>query len=421
MNNLTAILGPAPSAFDYDTGTTRYRKLMQLDPSNVLLIPPPGAPSGTVGLQACEALAGPSYGGYGRAQTLDSLATWVVPLLVLVVNLNYASFQLQKYWNEVTIGLHLFGNPIHAMWALLTKLDVKRRIEIRCQDRLLKIGVAQIDISTYSTLLYALDDFNFSRDFQDHFEQLMGIAASGRKDLQNACRRAAVDFTIARVNNTRRAVFALLGYLAAITANVIRADFSGDVSLHYSHTIALRQLNYWLITAIILSAVVGGLPSEWTAVGILKELESKTGLNLGIRRLQPWNGGNYTWRPEKDISVLISGVGDKHHAFLALLAFASVTIAAFISFAISYFSPTRGVGVRSIVELAYWGCWTANAVAMYMVGHWRARWTATERGWLIIIAKDGVLASFTILFVLSAWNGKSSTWPCLYLSVKLTV
>jgi hypothetical protein len=114
----------------------------------------------------------------------------VVPLLVLVVNLNFASFQLQKYWNEVTIGLHLFGNPIHTMWALLTKLDVKRRIEIRCQDRLLKIGLAQTDISTYSTLLYSLDDFNFSRDFQDHFEQLMGIAASGREDLQNACRGA---------------------------------------------------------------------------------------------------------------------------------------------------------------------------------------------------------------------------------------
>ncbi len=181
-------------------------------------------------------------------------------------------------------------------------------------------------------------------------------------ELKSACRRAAIDLTTARVNNTRRAVFAILGYLAAITANVIRVDFSGNVPLHYSHTIALRELNYWLITAIILSAAVGGLPSEWTSVGILMELQSKTGLDFHIKRLRPWRGENHTWRPEKDLSRTISGVSDQRHLLLAFLSFASITTAASISFIMSYFSPTKGVGVRSIVELTYWGWWFANAI-----------------------------------------------------------
>lgn len=408
MNNLTAIIGPIPSSFNYDAGTARYLLLTELDPNNELLRPPPGAPARTVGFRECELLAGPGYGSYGKANTLDSLATWVIPLLVLVVNLNYAAFKRQKYWNQVTIALHLFGNPIFAMWALLTKLDAKRRIELRCRDHFAQRGLVRTDIGTYSTILYALDDFNFSQNFENDFEQLMMVANSDHDSHKSSCRRAAIVLTTARVKNTRRAVFAILGYLAAVTANIIRADFSGTVALHYSHTIALREMNYWLIAAIILSAAVGGLPSEWTSVDILMELQSKTGLDFGMKRLQPWCGGNHTWRPEKDLSLAISGVADKRHLVLAFLAFSSVTTAAFIAFIMSYFTPTRGVGIRSIVELIYWAWWCANAIVMYLIGHYRVKWTTTQRGWLFIIVKDSVFALFTILFLLSPWNGKSS-------------
>jgi hypothetical protein len=410
LNEIIELIGPAPQSFNYDNGTDRFKKLRELDSNNVLLHSPAGAPAGTVGLEACEILAGPGYGSYGTANTLDSLATWVIPLLILVVNLNYAAFERQIY-NQATIALHLFGNPIHAMWALLTKLDAKRRIELRCRKHFDENGLPQTDIWIYSTILYALDDFDYSQNFENHFQQLMMTANSEYNclegsSLNNPCRRAAIDLTIARVKNTRRAVFAILGYLAAITANIVRADFSGNVPLHYSHTIALREMNYWLITAIILSAAVGGLPSEWTSVGILTELQSKTTLHFGIKRMKPWRGGNHTWRPEKDLSVAISGVADKRHLVLAFLAFSSVTAAALVAFSMSYFTPTRGVGIRSIVELSFWAWWCANAIVMYLIGHHRAQQNLTKRGWLIIIVKDSIFGMFTILFVLSAWNGK---------------
>jgi hypothetical protein len=340
----------------------------------------------------------------------------VVPLLILVVNLNYAAFERQWY-NQVTIALHLFGNPIHAIWALLTKLDAKRRIELRCRDHFAKSRLPQKDIWIYSTILHVLDDFDYSRQFENHFQQLMTIATSEHNSIEGSspnhpCRRAAIDLTIARVKNTRRAVFAILGYLAAITANIIQTDFSGNVSLHFSHTIALREMNYWLITAIILSAAVGGLPSEWTSVGILTDLQSKTTLHFGINRMKPWRGGNHTWRPEKDLSVAISGAADKRHFFLVFLAFSSVTAAAFVAFSMSYFTPTRGVGIRSIVELSFWAWWCANAIVMYLIGHHRAQQNPTKRGWLIIIFKDSIVGLFAILFVLSAWNGKLNS-PCI--------
>lgn len=272
MDNLTSLTGPAPPDFNYDIGTARYQNLTELDPHNILLIPPKGAPPGIVGLNACEKLAGPDYGGYGAGNALDS------PLLVLVGNMNYATFIRHKYWNQIAIALHLHNNPIDAIRSLLTKLDVKRRIESRFRDS----GLATGEIWIYATTLYALDDFGSLQDFPYHFEKLMEIALFGQEDEKNVCERAAIDIILARVGNTRRTVLAILGYLAAITANILRAALSSDIPLHLPHTIAPRVLHYWLITALIVSAALGGPLSEWTAISIPKELESKTELKFGI-------------------------------------------------------------------------------------------------------------------------------------------
>lgn len=408
MEELIQLIGPPPPAFNYNAGTTRYQNLTRIDPRNIYLIPPSGAPNGTVGLKACELLAGPSYGSYGAGNALDSIATWVVPLLILVGNMNYASFDAQKYWkNQITIAMHLLGNPIHAIWSLLVKLDVKRRIEARCRDGLKKVENGKDLVWIYSAILYALDDFNFSSDFEHHFRSLMAIARSHAVEEQEACRRAAIELTVSRVNNTRRALFAILGYVTAIAANIVRADLSGTgkIQIHISHTIALRELNFWLICAIILSARVGGYPSEWKSVGVLLDLQSKLDpAPFRLKPLKPWTGGNYTWRPQKNMSKISSSL-DRKFVVHALLAFASVTSAMAASLILSYNTPTKGIGVRSIVELSYWGWWCFNALITYYIELYGK---PSERKWLYLIAKDGLAAIFMIVFLLSAWAGGSS-------------
>lgn len=407
MEELIRLIGPPPRAFDYDAGATRYQNLSRIDPRNIYLIPPAGAPNGTVGLEACELLAGPSYGSYGIGNTLDSIATWVIPLLILVGNMNYASFDAQKYWkNQITIALHLLGNPIHAIWSLLVKLDVKRRIEARCRDGLQTVENGNDLVWIYSAILYALDDFDFSSGFEHHFRSLMAIARSHAVKDQEACRRAAIELTVSRVNNTRRALFAILGYLTAIVANIIRADLSGTgkIPIHISHTVALRELNFWLICAIILSAKVGGFPSEWKSVGVLVDLQRELDpAPFRLKPLKPWTGGNYTWRPRKNMSK-ISLFPDQRFVVHAFLAFASVTTAMAVSLSLSYNTPTKGIGVRSIVELIYWTWWCCNAVITYYIDQYGK---PSEKRWLFIIAKDGLAAVFMTVFLLSAWLGGS--------------
>lgn len=415
MEELLRLLGPPPTHFNYDRGQSRYQNLTILSPNHPFLVPPPGAPARTVGLEACEALAGPGYGSYGVGNALDAIGTWVVPLLVLVGNINYASFQRQAHWNQLMIALSLLGNPIHAMWALLTKLDVKRRIEGRVR-RKLKRHNNERDVWIYSTILYTLDDFKFSEKFDDHFDILMKIANDpAQKEAAEACHQAAVQLKVSRVNNTRRALLAVLGYLAAITANILRSAFADKIALHISHTIALREVNFWLLCAILLSAKVGGLPSEWNSVGVMMDLQSRlndtpgSNIHFGLERLEPWTGGNYTWRPIKNVSVPFSQLKDSRHRILAFLCFLSVTAAMAMSVTISYNTPTKGFGVRSIVEISFWAWWCVNAIVTYYFDKYYLQQDGLNSHkfwyWITSSAKDALVAIFMLSLLFSAWSG----------------
>lgn len=412
MEELLRLIGPPPTNFNYTSGQSRYQDLTLLSPKNPFLIPPPGAPARTVGLEACEALAGPGYGSYGPGNALDAIGTWVVPLLVLVGNINYASFQRQAYWNQLMVALGLLGNPIHAMWALLTKLDVKRRIEARVWMKLRR----RDNLWIYSTILYTLDDFKFSEKFEQHFDILMDIENDpAQEEAAEACHQAAVQLKVSRVNNTRRAFLALLGYLAAISANILRSVFEDKISLHISHTIALRELYFWLLCIIPLSARVGGLPSEWNSVGVMMDLQSRlnetpgSNINFGLGRLEPWTGGNYTWRPIKNVSVKLSQRKDYRHLILAILCFFSVTAAMAMSLSISYNTPTKGFGVRSIVEVSFWAGWCVNAIITYYFDKYylQQHGLGSHKFWYWITsgAKDAVVAVFMLSLLFSAWSG----------------
>lgn len=412
MDELLRFIGPPPTSFNYNRGRSRYQNLTILSPNHPFLIPPPGAPAHTVGLEACEALAGPGYATYGPGNALDAIGTWVIPLLILVGNINYASFQKLAYWNQPIVALGLLGNPIHAMWALLTKLDVKRRIEARVKGEELN----EHDVWIYSTILYTLDDFNFSEKFDEHFGILMDVATDPAKgEAAEACRQAAVQLKVSRVNNTRRALLAVLGYLAAITANILRAVFADKVSLHISHTVALREVNFWLLCAILLSARVGGLPSEWNSVGVMMDLQSRlngtqgSDVHFGLNRLEPWAGGNYTWRPIKDVSEKLSKTKDSRHRILAFLCFLSVTAAMAMSVAISYNTPTKGFGVRNIVEICFWVWWCVNAIVTYYFDKYYLQQDGPSTHkfsyWITSSAKDAFVTVFMLLLLFSAWGG----------------
>ena len=402
--NLLSLIGPVafPSSFDLSLGRRRYLALKALNPNSAFLIPPPGAPNGTVGLEACYLLAGAGRGAYGRGVVFDCITTWVIPLFLLVGNVNYASFRKEAYWNQVLTAAHFVGNPIDAIWSLLAKLDAGRRIRNRCKDEL-----RHEKGWVYATILVALDDFGFGDRFEDRFQQLKSIALSNKRDAKQACRRAAIDLTAPRVNNTRRALLAVSAYFATVTSAFGRAGFSDNVQMTLPHLIALRELFYWLIPVVVLSAKTGGFPSEWTSLSVLTDLQEKTGLDFSLRRLEPWTGGVYSWRPIKDNSQSISGSRDQRCWALLGLSLLCVTGAAATSFTMSYLTPTRGIGPRGVVELCYTSAWIFNAMVAYIVELPRRRAQSGKKRWLLLVTLlDIPIALSTVLVLFLAFQGK---------------
>jgi hypothetical protein len=135
------------------------------------------------------------------------------------------------------------------------------------------------------------------------------------------------------------------------------------------HTLALRQIYYWLFLAVTLSAAAGGFANQWTSYSILKRFltERREALQEGVhwdddivlRPLEPWSGGNYSWRHHKD------GVSERSASLLFLVVLA-VALPVVSAFSLSWFTPTVGLGDRGILELSFAGLWVFNWALTYV-------------------------------------------------------
>ena len=61
---------------------------------------------------------------------------------------------------------------------------------------------------------------------------------------------------------------------------LIQAKFDESFPYHMPHTLALRQLYYWLFCAIILSAAAGGFADQWSSHAFLDQFMQDRMKNL---------------------------------------------------------------------------------------------------------------------------------------------
>src|SRR5947199_5780059 len=79
--------------------------------------------------EQCKSLCGRGYGSYGKWVAFSQITNWVIPLFLLVGNMNNASSQLKcrSLRNLVFIASHLLADPIDTIFSLLFKIDTIRR------------------------------------------------------------------------------------------------------------------------------------------------------------------------------------------------------------------------------------------------------------------------------------------------------
>jgi hypothetical protein len=72
--------------------------------------------------------------------------------------------------------------------------------------------------------------------------------------------------------------------------------------------------------------------------------------SIQLEAIEPWNGGNYNWRyPKRGLLGKMAG----RKWTLLLFAIAAVALPVAISFIMSWFTPTIGLGDRGTMELSY--------------------------------------------------------------------
>ncbi|MCJ1295184.1 hypothetical protein MMC34_006746 [Xylographa carneopallida] len=242
--------------------------------------------------------------------------------------------------NWTAVISHLLVNPIDFLWSLCLKLDAGYKIKRRCD----KIAILSSDEKkNLSAVAFALDDVEDGLHVNSLLQPLedKSVCDIHHRALTHSLSPAARDLADARKHNKLHSTLAILIYGKEVFETLIDARLNGTFPYHMAHTLALRQIYYWLFLAVILSSAAGSFTNQWTSLAILNRFvtERHTALQkLGVQDgypslivlepLKPWNGGNYSWRHCK------SGVS-KRGWFMLFLVIMAVTLPVVSAFLLS--------------------------------------------------------------------------------------
>jgi hypothetical protein len=107
-----------------------------------------------------------------------------------------------------------------------------------------------------------------------------------------------------------------LVYGGAVITSVLTSTTSNGLDYALPHTIAQRELCFFVLAQVILSSSVGGWPQQWTPQDIMRNFarqirKTEAGLreegiptlwedlweDLGKEEIALWDGGSYVFRP----------------------------------------------------------------------------------------------------------------------------
>ncbi|OCK73418.1 hypothetical protein K432DRAFT_430602 [Lepidopterella palustris CBS 459.81] len=270
-------------------------------------------------------------------------------------------------------------------------------------------------------ICFALDDFDPDYVLARELIDFIQASENYREDILIACSPISTILSQTRVKSARRSMLAVISYAYPLFASVASGTAAANAPMHFPHTIALRELYYWLLPAITLSAAAGAFPTHWTAYVALQplaeEIERIAGLrgvtgSLTLSRLQPWSGAIYTWRPRKLFR-------EKHGVTVFGLAFLSVGGAFVFSFLMSWFTPTIGLGCRSITEMSYFLLWCLSCVLTQLFCLFSERFgESSERRardrylFFAVMIKDTLFAVPMTLILFLAFKGWWNSCDC---------
>jgi hypothetical protein len=431
----------------------------------------------------CERYCGSSYGHYEATDIWGALTTWVIPLFGLVANMHFAKSTLYglgtccpwmpditknrpSQWLISQLPKHFvlsvqLANPIGTIWCLADKLDLSQQLWNHCK-LIEKNRCLHLENDRYcnprrdtANVCNVLEDFGHE-GFEERVNRLVELLTMYREvelngkivSVANAVYKevnvASRNLALAHIRDTLHATFAILVYVGNAIAALLISITSSGLDYALPHTIALRELCFFLFAQVILSAAAGRWAQQWMPQDIMRtfakkilavetaiahDIERATAKdgaiaqegaqfcslweNLARDEIALWDGGSYVFRPQKSRHLCnvethsrdeFSRKNDRRW-FLLVMAWVMVLLAFFVSFAISYWTPTTGIGGRGLAEISYITVWIANFLIEEVLV-WRIDPRRRKFLFMLIWLKDGTLSLFALLIFFLPFIGE---------------
>ena len=410
---------------------------------------------------------GDRFGLYDPSDVVVAFINWVLPLFGLLVNMHFAGSKPNRlgshpvprcldHWGPRHLwrgfawlwgfilaqrpkhfeSSVLIANPIGAIWRLGLKLDLGQQLWEHCSKYLPLCD--HNSRRCVANVCSAFDDLDHTQveDRVNRLIKLLNLKDTEKKVLEYVKETSHILSSI-RVRNVRHAISAVFVYFGIAIANLLTSSTSSGLDFALPHTIAFRELCFFIPAQVILSCSVGAWSHPWapqtalrTLATRLREVENdmkdgEPSLWESLAKEEPalWNGGSCLFRLQRtqrrghagNDSRFCIRYGSCQHYFLGIVAFLIVFSAFLSSFITSFNTPTKGIGGRSLAEICYFSVWIVNFFFDLYSTHGSRDSDSCERFYHKTWRKDGFLSFFIIIMFFLPFLGK---W-CFTTALKL--
>lgn len=366
-------------------------------------------PTVALTLPACERICGTTWSTYPDAG--PRLMTWLVPVLVLIANLQYAAIGKERF----LAVLHVLGDPIDSMMSLLSKVETWTQCsQGRCRNSgVITAGIEEL-VETFQP------DFNAAQVpliLRDVLLRRSGQPA----DFNDPAVDAASELADLRVNQTVRTWSSILLYLIQVIAAFVPK--LGQASSPSGGRIGTAMLLSWLLPIALLSNAVGDFASRRAFLRIMltfmERIErqgsqhfSKPSMDLltALRgadekyfKSLAWSGAMYTYRPNKFHSRTAADKG-RSLPPLILVSTIPIILAFTTAFLVLYTKPTY-FNCRHFLIVCVFATWLLSPLLTWTIGTLSHLHHRRRLQWYFVLAKDAVFALPIVALVLGSSSG----------------
>jgi hypothetical protein len=370
-------------------------------------------------LDSCNALCGAGFGWY--VDIGPRLSTWLIPVFLLLSNMEVSPLDKRRY----LMIIHLLGDPIDSLWALLSKLEAWSRC-YRLAAKMYDV-TEQIKIRNVATVLGGFEDLVGFRDDPANVYMrttARSIVKGPKYDLLIS--RTAQQLADSRTDERLRTLLATTLYVYQIVSAFVATVGGGNTSPPGGR-IGITMFMTWVIPTILLSNAIGGFTSRRTCYSILESfLQEATGQSDAWQTLQhvapslqdyrsvheyfdnlAWSGAVYSYRPKK-LLVFQSGSSDKSPGFLLCLAAAPIITSSIVASVILWNTPPIGINCRNVLVFVMTGLVFISALFTQV----SSSFLRGSRHWHIVLIKDALIAIPSVVLIFLACAGRFNSCWC---------